>query len=515
VADGATLFRTLIDETAAEQPERVALEDRGARFSYDGLAELVRSAAAQLAGLGVARGDRVLITLPNSAEFLIAVLAAASMGAIAVPLPTGASRDRLDYVARATGARLALVLGAAGARGPSPIPAVELLLDRHCRRLVLSPASALASDAAPADAAAEDPALILFSSGSTGRPKGVVLKHRHLLATARTLAAVFGLGPAHRELILCPLCHSDGWQRAAATWAAGGCVVLGEGPLSVQGLLEDASELGITGFFTPPPLLRILLRLEPARVRAALARCRSLETGSAPLTAAELTALSALLPETRLFFHYGLTECSRAVILDVARWPDRRGTVGRTAPGVELAILDEDGRPVTPDESGERTGEIAVRGPQLTDGYWAAPEIDRERLVDGWLRTGDHGRLGEDGFLVLRGRRDDLITCGGYHYFPAEVEAELGPVQGVLDYLVAGIPDAQGLLEQVPWAFAVPRDPQRWTPAAFMAEARARLPPAMVPRRVIAVPGLPAGPSGKPDRRRTVALYGPAPASVA
>jgi acyl-CoA synthetase (AMP-forming)/AMP-acid ligase II len=347
--------------------------------------------------------------------------------------------------------------------------------------------------------------LILFSSGSTGRPKGVVLDHRHLLATARNLSTVFGLGPDHRELIICPLCHSDGWQRCAATWLAGGCVVPSEGMLSVHGLLEDVARLGITGFFTPPPLVRLLFRLGPERLRAGLATCRSIELGSAPLAASELDQLCALVPEARVFFHYGLTECSRAVILDARAHPDKRGTVGRPAPGVELAIVGENRRRLATGQSGE----IYLRGPQLARGYWGEPALDRERFCDGWLATGDHGVLDGDGFLTLLGRRDDLITCGGHHYFPAEVELQLGPQDGVVDYLVAGVPDPQGLLEQVPWAFVVPRDPRDWTPQAFLREARRRLPSHMIPRQVVAVRALATGPSGKPDRRRTAQLHGP------
>jgi acyl-CoA synthetase (AMP-forming)/AMP-acid ligase II len=346
--------------------------------------------------------------------------------------------------------------------------------------------------------------MILFSSGSTGRPKGVVLKHRHLVATAENLATVYRLSPEHRELVLPPMVHSDGWQRVAATLFAGGCVVVPNEAPSPATIVELLPRLRISGFFMPPPLLRLVLRLQADVLRAAMRTLRSIEFGSAPLTAAELEHVLAELPDASVFVHYGLTECSRAVILDARARRDKLDTVGAAAPGVDIRVTDPDGRPLAAGEEGE----IRLRGRQLTDRYWMLPELTREKLAGGWLRTGDYGRLDADGFLTLLGRRDDLITSAGYHFFPAEVETELGRVAGVTDYVIAGVPDPTGVLEQIPIAFAVPSDPQTWIPAAFIAVARQRLPSHMVPRRVVSVASLPLTPSGKPDRRRAVELYG-------
>ena len=111
------------------------------------------------------------------------------------------------------------------------------------------------------------------------------------------------------------------------------------------------------------------------------------------------------------------------------------------------------------------------------------------------------GSLDPDGFLTFRGRRDDRINCGGLSYFPSEVENELGSVEGVAQYLIVGVPDPQGVLGQVPWAFVVPRAPEAWSPRGFALQARNRLAPHMIPRRVVVIPSLPMISSGKPDRR--------------
>ena len=135
------------------------------------------------------------------------------------------------------------------------------------------------------------------------------------------------------------------------------------------------------------------------------------------------------------------------------------------------------------------------------------PHFGGGTSVSEWvLATGDYGALDGDGFLTLAGRRDDMITCAGHHFFPADLELEIGAIVGVVHYLCAGVPDP--VLGQVPWAFVVADGaPGPAVILAFLTRARRALPPHMVPRRVVVIPQLPTLPSGKPDRRRTVELY--------
>jgi acyl-CoA synthetase (AMP-forming)/AMP-acid ligase II len=301
--------------------------------------------------------------------------------------------------------------------------------------------------------------------------------------------------------------HSAGWQRVAATLISGGCVVTSPQPSTT--VLESFSAMRITGCFLPTPVLRLLLRTSPDAMRTAMSTIRSLELGSTPIKAEELQSLCANLPDARIFFHYGLTECSRASILEVRRQSGKLTTVGTPAPGVDIRICDAEGDAVAAGE----TGQIVVRGPQQSSQYWNRPDLNREKFSDGWLLTDDYGSLDEDGFLTVAGRRDDMVTSAGYHFFPAEVETELGPVPGVVDYLVAGLSSRKGFVDQWLWAFVVPADPHTWRPNDFLAFARNRLPSHMMPRHVVPVPALPLTQSGKPDRARTVQLYAETDAS--
>jgi long-chain acyl-CoA synthetase len=484
--------------------QRPAVQDAALNLTYAELTALVQDTAAQLRTAGVTPGDRVLIMLANSAEHIIAVLAVITIDAIAVPIDSAGGKTRLADVVRQTAPHFCV----AGEQLdiPADIQTIRLSIDPTTTSAVCS-LHGTPSVAEQVTAQQPSIAFIRFTSGSTGKARGITLDQAQQLWTARTLSGYFGLDAEHRELVLVSMALSGGWQRVAATLYSGGCVIIGAKPLSVGDLLDMVAASGATGFFTPPPLVRMLLASPVDMVQAALKHCRTIEIGSAALKADELQAFITRVPQARVYVHYGLTECSRAVILDATGHPDKLATVGRPAPGVEVKIVDDGGRTLAAGQNGQ----IFVRGPQLTRGYWQQPGLDRERFIAGWLATGDYGWTDEDGFLTLLGRHDDLINCGGHCYFPDEVEQALGMPDGVEQYLVAGVADPRGMLQDVPWAFVVPVNRDKWTPAEFLAQARRRLPAHMVPRQVAVVPRLPLTASDKPDRRETVKLYATKP----
>ncbi len=496
------LFHRLLASNPAVKMERPALRTADLTLTYGELLDAVRSLARQLAAAGVGPGDRVAVMLPNSPEYVVAFLGITALAAIVVPLDPGAGAERHRFILDDTTPRLCLV---EFDPAPGAPPRHTIVLDRISKDVIVTPAlpPGPAIDL-PAVADTTD-ACILYSAGSTGRPKGVVLKHRHFLAIARSLADVIGMGPEHSDLIVSPMTHSGGWQRVTSTLLRGGTVVVFTGMLSVAGLLEDIHRFHITGMFTTPPLLRALLRA-PERLRGVHEGFRSLEIASAPVSADELARLCELLPGVAVYLQYGLTECSRALILDAREHPDKLHTVGLPTAGVEVMVCDEHGAALPAGQEGE----LHLRAPQRTDHYWNLPDLNATRFRDGWFATGDFGVIDEQGFVAYHGRQDDMINCGGNSYFPAEVEHLLGEISGVQDSLVAGVPDPQQLLTDVPWIFVVPHNPATFSVADFMRYARARLPAHMVPRNVVIVPVIPSTRVGKPDRRETLRRHGPA-----
>jgi len=497
------LCGALFTSKDAEQLQQPAIQSAGRDLSYQDLLDQIRHAAQTLHGLGVRKSDRVVLCLKNSPEFVVAFFAASDLGAVVVPLEPGAGSDRLRFMIGETRPRVCLHHGRSPLWDVPETRHVTLAWNPESARLEFSTGQPAIFDPTPVGGG--DPALILYSAGSTGRPKGVVLQHGQLLAIADSLSGIVGLHPGHRELILNPLTHSGAWQRVTSTFLTGGRIVFPDGMFSVPNLIEHVEQHGISGFFTTPPFIRMMLATAPEKFSGRVDSLESIEIASAPLTADELGRLMRLLPTTRVFFQYGSTECSRAFMLDTSAHPDKLHTVGRPTPGVQVRVRGPQGSWLEPGQDGE----VLLTAPQLTHGYWQRTELDAQRFEDGWLRTGDFGSVDDAGFLTLRGRQDEMINCGGHSFFPAEVEVALGAVSGVSRYLIAGVPDPQRILTQVGWAFVVPEASEDWSPAEFLSLARRRLPPHMVPRNVVVIPAIPLTPSGKPSRRLALEMYGP------
>ena len=477
--------------------------------SRDQLREMIEATAAALRAHGVSKGERVALVLGNTPEYIVAFFAVTALGGIVVSIDSRIGAERLKIVTADTRPVCCLQTQDLEATRGINIPRLELNVDLATqavflgRNLCIAPLDLLQN---PANVEMEDPALILFSAGSTGHPKGVVLRHGGLFKTACTVSAIIGLKPDHHDLILSPMTHSGGWQRVTGTILSGGCVVLPEeGMFSIPGLLNDIERNDVNGFFTTPPFIRMILNTAPEKFANRVPTLRSIEIASAPLSADELQQLLDLFPHINVFFQYGSTECSRALILDSRGRTDKLDTVGVPTPGVKVRICDEHGNDVPVGQKGE----VLMGAEQMATGYFERPDLDAERFRKGWLVTGDYGRLDEEGFLTLLGRADDMINCGGHSYFPAEVEFELGSIEGIDTFLVAGVPDPAGIMTDVPWIFVVPEDPTNWSIRDFLSDARNRLPSQMVPRNVVVVDEIPLTPSGKPSRRRTLELYGP------
>ncbi len=470
------------------------------------LHETALGLAAHLRQIGLQPSDRLAILLPNCAEFTVACFAGHEAGCILVPLNPQLTADELAWqftdagvrVVIAGGDALEAVRGALEGRG-GVVHVIAVGADQTVPDLrgVTWDEACAAEPAVPGhDADPEDTALILYTSGTTGRPKGVELTHASLLWNARAVAAGFMVdGPDTVALGVLPLFHSFGHTvlQHAVLLAGGTAVLL---PRFTPAAAVEAMHRHRVTFLAAVPVMYLSLHryveeLE-APVPTSLRQCIS---GAAPMPAEVMRAFEARFG-VAVLEGYGLSETSPVASQNRIGRPRKPGSIGIPLDGVDFRLVDDEGQVLG--ECGVR-GEIEIRGPLLMKGYWNQPGATAEVLRDGWLRTGDIATRDEDGDYFIVDRKKDLILHGGFNVSPREVEEVLLAHPAVADVAVVGVPDHR--LDEEVVAVVVTRPGAEASPEVLIAHCRGRLAPYKVPRRVLFVPMLPRGPSGKLLRR--------------
>jgi acyl-CoA synthetase (AMP-forming)/AMP-acid ligase II len=482
--------------------DRLAVADSAdtGRLTFAQLQETSDRIGRQLSGIGTGPGDTVAMAFPNGPEIVALFLGVLGAGAGAAPLNPGYTRREFRaYLADLRPSAMLLpardasqARGACGELGIRTLAVESEGLDSP--RLQGVPA---AGELAPADP--EATALILHTSGTTGAPKGVYLRQRHLVASTRTIAACYGLGAQDVSYCVMPLFHVHGLLASAlAPLVAGGTVVVSS-RFSASAFWREVASWGATWFSAVPTIHRTLVGREgegPRRPSNALRFARS---------------CSAALPtplwrefeqrfELPLVEAYGMTEASHQMCSNPLPPGERRpGTVGPPT-GIELAILDDDWHPLPPGESGE----VAVHGPSVVDGYRGNPEATASSFREGWYRTGDRGRLSDDGYLSLEGRIKELINRGGEKISPQEVEDALLEHPRVAEAVAFAIADEK--YGEVVAAVVVPQAGNPIDVDQVRDHCAERLASFKVPGWIEVADAIPKGPTGKVQRRQMAAL---------
>lgn len=411
----------------AEAPAHAVVRDvDGSWLDAGTLAERTAAVARRLLAAGLRPGDRVLLSGPTSASYVVAHVAVLRAGLVVVPVnPASASRE-LDGIiddARPAAALLADARMRAWAQQRAPGLAVA---DPELGGWSVGADDPGAGSGAAGEPALDrtgpdDPALLPYTSGTTGAPKGVPLSHGNLLASAEALRLAWRWRADDRLILCLPLFHMHGMGVGLhGTLLAGASAILHDG-FEPERVLADAD--GATLLFGVPTMYRRLVDAPGADRLASLRLCVS---GSAPLSAEMHERVRACSGQVVLE-RYGMTETVMLVSnpLDGER---RAGTVGLPLPGVELRLAAP-------------SGEIEVRGPNVFSGYLDRPDANAVAFTDdGWFRTGDIGAIDDDGYVSIVGRAKELIISGGYNVYPREVEDVLRGHPTVVDVAVVGTP---------------------------------------------------------------------------
>ncbi len=471
---------------------------------YDELLDLIERTGRRLRALGLGPGARIAVVLPNGPELASAFLALASCSACA-PLNPALRRADFEFALGSLRAD-ALLVEEEGANGPAAAAARALGV-RILRLRRGGPAGWFELLGADGEEALDWPApdgtaLLLHTSGTTSRPKLVPLSAANLCASARHIAASLALSPEDRCLNILPLFHIHGLAAAVlATLASGGSVVLTDG-VYAAGFFDWLEEFRPTWYTAVPTMHQgILARAGEHRALLAELRLRFVRSSSAPLPKAVAAALEDAF-EAPVIEAYGMTEAAHQIASNPLP-PGRRkfGSVGLPA-GPDIAVLSPDGKLLPAGE----TGEVVIRGPNVTAGYEGNDQANAEAFVDGWFRTGDLGRFDEDGYLNLAGRLKELINRGGEKISPREIDEVLMEHPAVRQAVAFAIPHAQlgeevaAAVELRPGADVDERSLREW--------AAARLPVFKVPRAIRIVDEIPKGPTGKLQRNGLAAQLG-------
>ncbi|HEX6413399.1 MAG TPA: AMP-binding protein [Burkholderiales bacterium] len=486
-----------------------------AAYSFWDIQQAANRLSNALAALGVNRGDRVAIILPQRPETAIAYMAVFQMGAVALPLSHLFGPEALEYRMEHAEASIAMV-------EPSTIANLWAIRDRltHLRHVIgvggarernVQPWEDLVAKAAsrfsPVDTAADDPALIIYTSGTTGPPKGALKAHRVLIGNVPGFVHSHDFFPKPGDMF---------WSPADWAWTGGlmdallpawmfGIPILGyRGRFDPEKAYYLLEKYGVRNSFLFPTALKLMMKAVPSpRAKFDLGLRSVMSAGeSVGVTVFEWAREELGVTINEMF---GQTEINYVVGNCQSAWPAKPGSIGRPYPGHRVAVIDEQGKELAPGE----LGEVAVnrffngqRDPVFFLEYWKNESATREKFIGDWGCTGDQAKRDEDGYLWYQGRSDDVIKSSGYRIGPAEIESCLVKHPSVLNAAVIGKPDAtRGAIVK---AFVVLQPGIR--PGEKLVEdiqnhVRGRLAPYEYPREIEFLDALPMTTTGKVQRK--------------
>jgi long-chain acyl-CoA synthetase len=489
------------DHAVARVPDKVAIIDlfggRERHVTYRGLDARMNGVARMLARLAARPGERVAMLVGNRTEFVEFFFGSMRAGTIPLPLNTRLAADTIADIIRDAACVLAIVDPSSRRDAVSiarQLPLRQRLLLDEAADGFLSFEEEMAKPAAavPPPAIADDTqAFQPYTSGSTGRPKGAIMTHRGMLWYVAYNQRYWPSAESDRGLVALPLFHKNALRGTVKPMLyAGGSFVLmpdyePRAYLAALARHRCTYSRGVAAVFT------MFLQHREYLESLDLSALRSMTIGSAVVAPELLDAVERALPHVKVSESYGLTEGGSPLRAPIDGRAVPRGSAGVPAPEIELRLIDANG-------ADAEEGELLIRCPYVCLGYYNEPEITRQKLNDGWLRTGDIFCKDGEGFFYFRSRVDDMFSCGGENVYPKEVENLLFAHPEVVNAVVAPVPHpVKGF---VPAAMVMAREGSAVTADELKAYCLDRGPAYSHPRFVAIVGALPLNGAGKTDR---------------
>ncbi|GAB4010750.1 long-chain-fatty-acid--CoA ligase [Nocardioides ultimimeridianus] len=491
---------TMLTQSAATYAEKPMLHVGDRSFTYAEVDDLSGRVASSLEALGLTRGDKVAVQLPNVPQFVFAYFGILKAGMTMVPINPLLTAPEVSYHLQDSDARLLISYEAMapaainGAREAGGVPVYLVGTDgpsavdeaRDFEELLKASNTgiqrAMSSD---------DTAVLLYTSGTTGRPKGAELTHFQLYMNCTVAGELFGVRSDDVSLGVLPLFHVFGLSSVLNIVVRHGATLVLVPRFDAASALDAIERHKVTIFSGVPTMFIALVQADVAgRDTSSL---RAACSGGASMPGEVIRAFEEKFDGVVVLEGYGLSESASTATFNISAEERKVLSVGKPIWGVEFKILGENGE-VT--ETGpDARGEIAIRGHNIMKGYYKRPDATAEVMQDGWFRTGDIGYRDEDGFYFIVDRLKDLIIRGGYNVYPREVEEILYEHADVVEAAVIGRPDER-LGEEVV-AFVVLRPNSTADEAELTAHCKERLAAYKYPRSIIIRDELPKGPSGK------------------
>lgn len=483
---------SFLQDSARAFPEKVFVTDKGKEYTYSDIYRRTLLLAGLLFQSGVQAGDRILIYLDNSAGYIIAYFAVMLLNAIAVPINKNLTAETVRHIAVETEPLRIVTNSIFKKRLDKELAefAERFLIDLD----KLPGETQLAGPGLTGRLSTDDelPALILYTSGTTKMPKGVTLTHKNLTANTEAIIAYLGLTEKDSLVAVVDFSYSYGNSILLTHTKTGGSIIIENRSAYPIKVVEQLMASRASGFSTVGSYLSVLLKQGALRPQH-LKRLRYITFAGESTSSEDLKKLQDMARHIKIFTMYGQTEATaRLSYLEPDLLFEKAGSVGKGIPGVVLRVVTKDGKDVLPGE----IGEIIASGDSIMKGYWNNEAATKQVIKDGWLHTGDLAVTDADGYIYIKGRKDDIIKHLGHRISPLEIEAVINCCDGVLESAVIGVPvQTQTQIK----AFVVPKN-SALSVAALDTHAKKLLPGFKRPQQYVFIDRLPRTSSGKIKR---------------